>query len=218
MKFLNRTACLGANVTEMLFGKDLDYNNGQKLRLDLFLDIIKGNVQKPNSETVIAGLYRFDMSGVYGQSEKLLWLTVEGKPNYLIMDNYSELTDKRFRHKDGWDICGLYNDFKPEFLADVEDLGLLDPEKMHSTYNEFFEYVKNRWNVPIIYMHFPTTFETREKYIKQGKSITEALDDLAPKFNIQNIHAEPDSIEQADNDVYHFTKKTFKNMFDKIKK
>lgn len=216
MKFLNRTACLGANVTQILFGDNQDYNNQQKVRADMFLDIINGKAIKPDSKIVIDGLWRPDMAGVYGQSEKLLWQTVQGKVDYLIMDNYSELTDKRFIHKNGWTICGLYNDFKPELLNDMTDLGLLNINDVDGVYNNLFEYIKNIWNTKIIFLHFPTTFETREKYINQGVAITNALNNLSGKFNIQNIHADIDSIEQADSDTYHYTRKTFENMANKI--
>lgn len=216
MLILNRTACLGGEVTQLKIGTNHNFNNQQKVRADMFLDIINGKANKPDSNIVINGLWRPDMAGVYGQSEKLLWQTVQGKVDYLIIDNYSELTDKRFLHKNGWTICGLYNDFKPELLNDMIDFGLLNVNDIENIYNDLFEYIKSKYNTKIIFLHFPTTFEKREKYINQGIAITKALNNLAEKFNIQNIHADIDCIEQADSDTYHYTKKTFENMAKKI--
>jgi hypothetical protein len=217
MNILNRTACLGGWVTDAKLGSKHNYNNQQKVRVDMFLDIMNEKINKPEISYLENILVREDMSGIYEQSEKLLWLTVEN-PDYLIMDSYSELTDKKFIHKDGWMVCGLYSDLNfKEYKSDFEFHGLLNINEIHNNYKLFFEYIKNRWNVPIIFMHFPTDFDPREKYKTQGKAILEALDDLKNHYDIQNIIADPEAIEQKDSDHYHFTDKTVNNMASKIK-
>ncbi len=159
-----------------------------------------------------------DTGGVYSQSEELRWLTINAKPDYLIMDSYSELVDKQIIHKDGWSFCGTYGDFKPESFINGTffDGSLLSLDQLYSSYDLFFKIVKEKWDIPIIFIHFPTTFDHREMYINQSKAITQALNELSIKYNIQNIHADINSIEQQDSNYYHFSKKTFKNMADKI--
>lgn len=219
MLILTRTACLGGEVTNSKIGSKHEYYNQQKVRVDMFLDIVNDNNKKPKFDVINSWLKRKDMAGVYSQSEKLEWLNINSKPDYLIMDNYSELTDKKFiDKKEGWEFCGLYGDLDSDLCNDkLEHLDLLDVNKIEEQYDSFFSYVKKRWDVPIIFIHFPTTFETREQYINQGQAITNALNILAPKYNIQNIHADLEFIEQKDCDVYHFTQKTIDHMASKIK-
>lgn len=219
MIFLNRTACLGGDVTQYKVGTNHYFNNQQKVRVDMLMDIVEGKVKKPEVKNIIPLLSSpNDMAGIYSQSENLLWYTLDQKPNYLIMDNFSELTDKKIIHKDGWSFCGALGDFKQNLFEDgtLISEGLLAIDLIRSSYDKFFQYIKNRWNVPIIFIHFPTVFDDRELYINQGKAISEALNYLSPIYNIQNIHADIDSIERKDENYYHFTYKTIKNIADKI--
>lgn len=219
MLIATRTACLGGWVTQAKLGMSPEYYNQQKVRVDMFLDIINGAAQKPRFSKLEEILVRKDMGGVYHQSEKLEWLSLSRKPDYLIIDNYSELTDKKFIHKtEKWMFCGQFGDFNIEKLLyqfDCHDL--LNTDQIFNKYRLFFEYIKNKWDCPIIFIHFPTTFDTREEYIKQGIAITDAIAQLAPIYGIQNIHADPEAIEQKDSDIYHFTDKTVQNMAAKIK-
>jgi hypothetical protein len=218
MRIFTRTACLGGWVTQALLGHNQEYHNQQKVRVDMFLDVVNGVYSKTKFNELDKILTRRDMGGVYHQSEKLEWLS-SGKPELIIMDNYSELTDKKFVHKsENWMFCGLFGDFDMNACTEIFRCdGLLEIDKIHNSYDAFFKYVRSRWDVPIIFMHFPTTFDSRERYIEQGKAITEALAQLAPTYGIQNIHADADAIEQLDADTYHFTTKTVQNMASKIR-
>ncbi len=224
MFFLNRTACLGGWVQGLKFGDGHKVYNQQKVRVDMFMDIVNGIEKPPNITSILPLLTAInDTSYMYLQSEKLLWLTFDLNdeiPNYLIMDSYSELVDKKTMHKDGWSFCGCYSDFKQECFESgtLIDYGLLSIDKIYDSYDMFFNFIQQKWNIPIIFLHFPTTFDDREKYIKQGIAITEALGKLSTKYNIQNIHADEDCIEQKEDSPlnYHFGNKTIKNMVDKI--
>ncbi len=220
MIFLNRTACLGGDVTQYKVGTHHYFNNQQKVRVDMLMDIIEGKEIKPDAKTIISLLSNpNDMAGVYSQSENLSWYSVDQKPNYLIMDSYSELVDKKFTHKDGWSFCGALGDFEPSSFDDeiIISYGLMPIQSIKSTYDKFFQYIKNRWNVPIIFIHFPTTFDNRIIYKDQALAISDALDYLSPIYDIQNIYADDDAIENVDVNPYHFSIKTIKNMADKIR-
>lgn len=219
MLIFTRTACLGGDCTQLKIGTNHDFYNQQKIRVDMFIDVVINGVKKPNKEILLSLLEDpSGTGGVYSQSEEFRWFSVMKKPKYIFMDNYSELVDKKIIHKDGWSFCGVYGDFKQEAFIDgtLTDTKLLPIECIYDSYNIFFEYVKNHWDVPIIFMHFPTTLEHREIYIKQGEAITKALEQLAPKYNIQNIHADKEAIEKTDSNYYHFTMKTKQNIANKI--
>lgn len=219
MLILNRTACLGGDVTQLKIGTNHDFNNQQKVRVDLFMDYINGKELKPNLN-ILSPLLLMpqDVYGIYSQSEELKWLKINEKPSYLFMDNFSELVDKKITHKDGWSFGASYGDLDPECFKNgiLIDKGLLAIDKIYESYDLFFQFIKEMWDVPIIFMHFPTIFDDREIYIKQGNAITLAINDLSFKYNIQDIHADLDSIERFDNNYYHFGFNTIKNMANKI--
>jgi hypothetical protein len=220
MIFLNRTACVGGEVLHCKVGDKHNFNNQQKVRVDMFMDIVEGKMSKPDSKTIISLLSdASDTGGVYSQSEELRWFQVKDKPDYLIMDSYSELVDKKITHKDGWSFCGTFGNFKPEAFLDgtLIDGTLLNIELIKPAYDKFFEYIKNCWDIPIVFIHFPTTFDNRNLYINQGKAIMDAIKELSLKYNIQNVYADDGAIERKDGDCYHFGNKTIENMAAKIK-
>lgn len=217
MIIFTRTACLGGDIIYEKLGNKHDFRSQGKVRVDFFLDLIHEKAIKPDFSVLSTFLARKDMEGTYQQASDLSWLSIDSKPDCIILDNYSELTDKRFLHKNGWSFCGAYGDLDFEVCQDqIKDEGLLDLDRIEPSYDAFFKYLRRKWDVPIIFLHFPTTFETRKRYLLQGEAITQALANLSCKYDIQNIHADPEEIEHADNDTYHFTNKTAKNMASKI--
>jgi hypothetical protein len=219
MNIFLRTACLGHWVRDTLFGDKTPYHNyfnQQKVRADLLIDILNGKTHKPPMNSILdKHLSRKDMRGVYSQTESLLWISSGVKPDLFIIDSYSELVDKRFISNEGWSFCGLYGDFDTSFISNMHDDGLL--EDVYTAYDNMFSFITTKWNVPIIYIHFPTTFDVREKYIKQGLKIDQAMNEICKKYNIQNIKADPDQIEQKDSDYYHMSDKTVRNLASKIR-
>ena len=218
---LNRLACLGWWVLDAKFGVKHNFNNQQKLRVDVFMDMVNGIIPIPEMNSIFPEVLETQWSHkMYFESFDLSWLKLNTKPDILIMDNFAELVDRKITHKDGWTFCGYKSDFKEEYFLNgtLVDHGLLNIDDIYNSYDNFFAYVKEKWNIPIIFIHFPTAFEDREKYINQGIAITKALETLSVKYNIQNIHADSDSIEQRDDSPlnYHFGQKTVLNMANKI--
>jgi hypothetical protein len=219
MLIFTRTACLGGDCTQLKIGTKHDFYNQQKIRVDMFVDVVINGAQKPNKEILLSLLDDpNETGGVYSQSEEFRWLSVTEPPQYIFMDNYSELVDKKIMHKDGWSFCGLYGDFKLTAFSDgtLTDKNLLPIDQIYNYYNLFFKYIRDKWSIPIIFIHFPTTLDPREMYIKQGVAVSNALENLSSKYNIQNIHADSDAIEGTDNNYYHFTAKTKQNIANKI--
>lgn len=220
MRIATRTHCLGGSAIYFKIGDKHEFYNQQKVRVDMFMDIINGKLKKPNSNAIVSILQSPEIvSGVYKQSEDLLWLQMQ-KPDYLIMDNYTELTNKLFIHKtEHWAICGEYGHFKEGTLTEDKFMhcGLLPINDIYIKYDEFFDYIAKWWNIPIIFMHFPTTFDDREMYKEQGNAITSAIDKLSKKYNIQDIHSDENLIEShGDGDVYHFSDNTKKHIAAKM--
>lgn len=222
MKFervLTRGACLSNWSTIKYFGDDfirMQFFNQQKVRADLFIDIVEGKVNRVPAGTMDRINKIPHNLGVYRQTEQLLWLEAKD-PQLLIMDNYSELVDKRFDHPDGWSFCGLYGDIDEVALSEFTHKGLLNKEEIITRYDQIFKWVLDRWNIPIIFIHFPTVLDPREEYKEQGSSILSAMEPLAVKYGIQNITADNDAIEGLDGELYHYGPKTVGNLANKIR-
>lgn len=216
---LTRGACLSSWVTEALLGEQMsriNFSNQQTVRVDLFFDILDGKIKPAPYSLLQTWITNKGRLGVYKQTEDLLWLKAN-EPELLIMDNYSEIVDKRFEHWTGIGFCGLYGDIDKKILdRELAQYGSLDPAKILPLYDRLFQYVKDKWNIPIIFVHFPTVFDPRERYRQQGEAITNAMGLLAEKYQIQNIHADESEIEQKDADYYHFSERTVSNMAGKI--
>lgn len=223
MLILTRTACLGGDVIFQKFGNKHDFMSHGKVRIDLLNDLIDNKITKPDKQILSNWILQPEIyGGLYNQQSELSWLVINQTPDCIVMDSFSELTDKRFHYEQGnWDFCGLYGELTKECQSKITKLGLLD--NLESHYDRFFSWVRNKYpDVTIIFLHFPITFEKREKYQLQGQAIRAVLDKLAGKYNIQNIQADPESIENVDHSdnpekfAYHFTEKTSNNMAQKI--
>lgn len=219
MRILCRTACLGEWVTETKFGTNHDFYSQRKVRVDTFIEYINGFLGRPKIEEIKQWLERKDLDQLFIQQNKLEWIDgLKNNPDLIIIDSYSELVDQKFIHKDNWGFCCCYSDLLHDRYTDKELIchGLLPQDKLYENYVAFFDYIKKYTNCPIIFIHFPTIFDTREIYINQGKAIFDTITKLADIYNIQNIYADSDCIEQKDSEVYHFADKTVKNLAGKI--
>lgn len=220
-EILTRGACLSGWATEAYFGTEeyhkINFRNQQTVRVDLFLDILDGKIKPAPYSILQEVIARKDRLGVYRQTEDLLWLKAEN-PSSIIMDNYSELVDKRFENWQGWGFCGTYGDIDKEYLErDLAQYGLLAPESIFPLYDRFFQWTRDRYpSIPFVFIHFPTVLDPRERYKQQGEAIKVALETLAPTYNIQNIHPSSDSIQQIDGDYYHFGPKTVSSIVSQM--
>ncbi len=221
MIIATRNACLTADVNHFLFGDKHEYLSQAHVRVDVILDIKKYKTfRSPTEKEIDNHIFNKDTVGVYRQAVELAHF-INKVPEYFIIDNYSELTNKRFEHKNGYVFSGMYTDInKEDFIPEkLTDYKLLNKNIIQDKYDEYFDFMRNGWpNTKFIFTHFPIEQDTREKYINQWNVITNAIDNLSGKYNIQNIHADKDQIEfVGDGERYHFTKRTAKNMASKIK-
>ena len=220
MIIFTRSACLGGAATHLKFGDKHHFHSQGKVRVDFFMDLVEERQQRPSWEVLDPMVVQRYMSGVYEQQCLLSWLEPEVKPSLIIVDSYSETTDKRFNHRsEPWSFCGLYGDVDHELVTrDFHSGELLAVDEIEGQYDRFFAFAKQKWNVPIIYLHFPNTQEDREIYLKQSEVITRAMEVMARKHGVQNIHAEPGEIEPMnDGDNYHYSERTARSLANQIK-
>jgi len=213
---LGRVACLGQWVLAMKKNVNV-LANQPKLRVDLLLDYANNPAKKPQINTIHNLIDRKDIIGILEHQQNMPWFSINEKPDVIVMDSYSELTDQKFTHKNGWSFSAHYTDIAKH--PDLTCEGLLDVNNMFKTYQSFFQHVKNKYNVPVVFIHFPTTFDERELYIKQGQAIKDSFSVLEKMYDIINIHADIGQIKKRHphDEVYHFHDDMVKHLVDKIK-
>lgn len=216
---LCRSACLGHDILKLKYPnqKRIFLICQQKVRLDLFMEQIYNN--KPpfplvKSTSVEKHMTRKDIYGLVQQQEQLPWLTTK-EIDYLIMDSFSELTDKKFTNKkEGWSFFCHNSDIKlsEEFEQEFDSRGLLSIDKIGEVYKEFFSWFENKYpGKKVIFIHYPTTLDDRVLYKERAVEILRAMKDIGKNKNyIYNIYIDDSkvSFHENDNFPYHYSKKT----------
>jgi len=219
---LTRLACLGEWIYARTFAQQCIGHAQRQVRVDLFSDWIENNSSVANAAEINSMAYaNSDRTFIQEQTENRSWLQCD-KPDVLFMDNFSELVDKRFAHSSGYDFCATYGEFEAQQLMSaldrcvLTDHGLLAIDSIYNEYDRFFNIIKNKWDIPIVFCHFPTKFDGREIYKKQGRVIIQAIEMMSRKYDIQSIIADDNAIIMKDGWHYHFADQTVDNMASKI--
>jgi hypothetical protein len=221
---LARVACFG----QWIIGKrqilrSSKLYNQQQVRVDLFSDFIEGKINRAKAIEITKYFHKdSDRHEIHIQTEQMSWLNIPN-PDYIFLDNFSELTDKRFTHSLGFDFCGKYGEFEKHIYdqnvnnGTFTDHGLLPINSIYSEYDRFFTHIKNKWgNVRIIFINFSTNFEGRQLYKDQGIAIFDAIESLTNKYNIQNlIHPNPE-LKLGQDFAYHFSDQNIIDMAARI--
>lgn len=213
---LGRNACLGKEIFELLNQKEHKYwlINQQKTRVDLFLQWIAG-ATRPSAKAVKPFMARLDVYPYIKEQERLTWLQKTYRPSLIILDSYSELTDQQFRHRqEGWSFCCHYTDLhhSPEFEAQFESLGLLPVERLEMAYRQFFSWLDQTYpGTEILFIHYPTKLDSREKFKLRAAEILRVIRQLAAdRNNLRNIKLEDSQVDwhETDNSPYHYSSAT----------
>lgn len=213
---LGRFACIGKEVLQLSeHSKKYRVSNQQKMRLDLFLDLIHSN-KFPRTKLVKKFIPREDIFPLILEQENLPWTQQQGNIEYLLMDTFSELTDKKFTHSDEkWSICCHFGDSdkSDQFKATFKHEGLLATDQLYNTYFEFSEWFENFYpGKNIFVIHTPTALDSREIYKERATAITIALTQLSnEKPFVHNIILPASQIKknQSDSFPYHFDTITY---------
>ncbi len=224
---LGRYACLGRdviNLTEI----NLPIFNVQKARVDYFTSCIKND--KTHTRTIEAANFfnRRDIIPLLRQQEYCSKLP-RHPPSLVYMDSFSELADQIFIHKENrWRFCSCYSDLNhtDDFNGLFEEGGLLDIDKLESYYRDFFNLIRVKYGVvPIVFLHFPSSLETRPKYMERSEAILSIIEKLAREFpclyslNVDSkIVARPiEVVAELQDFPYHYNSATYLSFAENLR-
>ena len=211
---VSRSVCLGTWAFDRIdIGKMKLFNCG-KNRVDYALDMHKDKSQRADAFEISKYTPRDYRSfrGWYWAEEQDLFK--HKKVKAFVMDSFSELVDQRFiSKKNGHSFCTIYRAVKGTKLCDLYDcLGLLDIDLIKKYYLAFFKELRKVYeDIPIVFIHFSTVFETRENFIARAVQIEKAIDEINREENMGIIQIKPRIIEhhETDPNAYHYSKNTY---------
>lgn len=221
---LSRTACLGNEIIERLFGKSLMRCNHQKTRVDLLINNKSSYIPIRYLQKIIN---RIDILGiVYIQNFDFFGYK---KPKYIIIDSYSELTDQKFNHSEyGFSFYCNYSDIRRQskMFDNYSCEGLLALENISELYEKFVQQIIIKWgaDIPILFIHFPTQLDERIIFKQRADLIQKSIDTLSNKYaNLHSISIEDEYVDFANTGTeenkkfpYHYHSKTYARFVEKI--
>jgi hypothetical protein len=216
---LGRHACLGFEVLRALNCNVKDFNS-QKGRVDLLLAVSQGLSNTIDLGQIKNYLDRKDLLDLIGQ-QKYLNSLPRHAPKFILLDSYSELTDKLFEHKyAGWKFCchnsdlGMTNSFHEEFSSH----GLLDINLIESFYFRFIEALSIKYpQVPILFLHYPRALEERNIYLERSEVIQNSIEAISQKNKFLHqirvdehiVSSKCDADGNPDTYPYHYSPETY---------
>lgn len=227
IKILGRVACLGSEIINGL-GLQKSLVNHQKSRVDFLLEISNNPKIKPIAKNIYQFLERTYIAGTIQQQESDFFSYK--KPDLIFMDSFSELTDQMFIEKNsGKKFLANYSDLKHDenFVSRYDNNGLLSIEDLYQNYDLFFNKVSNIYpNIRIIFIHFPTILDARDKFRERGDIILDVINQLSVKYSfLQSIALEDNFIKKSNDQSdelkdfpYHYGNETYEKFLDKVKK
>ena len=217
LKGIGRYACLGTAVLEAL-GRKYKMHNMQKGRVDYQLQALKNTTTVCRSTDVLPHLAREYITPIVKQQSVLC---PSFRPEVIIIDSFSELSDQLFQHKtEGWQFCCNYMDLahSDEFVANFNSLGLVALERLQDMYTSMLAEIEIRWpHTPIIYLHFPDALEEREVFVQRGREIRRVVEVCARQHTTLHSFSVPSEIVKypklmepgLENFPYHYNQATY---------
>lgn len=214
-RVLGRVACLGKSLFALRYPphNSILLINQQKMRIDLWLDRIKGGA-RPNARIIKKYLLRHDVYPLIQEQMVLPW-NVDEDFEFLLMDSFAELTDQKFTHrKNGWSFCCHFSDLNQSLNLDkiFECQGLLSIDKFELTYISFFDWFQKVYpGKRVVFIHFPTTLDSREIFKLRAAEIKRVMTDIASQRPyIKNVFIDDIDVRPAESDTfpYHFSADT----------
>lgn len=217
---------MGNDVFRLL-GFEQPLLNIQKGRVDYLLNVTDNRTLRARASKAAPFMARKFITPFIAQQESLNWLMPKA-PKMIFMDSYAELTDQLFVHrKKRWCFCCNYSDIRHDdrFKEQFEAVGLLSLDQLLLSYRKFFTFVRNIYgNVPIVFMHFPTKLDQREKFHKRHEAILGAIKQLVSEFQpFHSLTADPSTVKcpeecpsELEDFPYHFHECVFKEFATQI--
>lgn len=218
---VSRTACLGNFSCENIDFGEFKLVNHMKNRVDYALSVHENSAKFINIDEVMQ--YTTEENKHWISCYETLRKDIFKYKNVraFIIDSWSELTYQLFvQNVTGTSFCNNYRtvNHNSNFDKVYTCKGLLEIEKLEENYDRFFSKLRDIYgNIPVIFLHFPDVFETREKFIKRAAVIRKAIDKMAEKYgNIEILT--PEFVEKNETDpiIYHFSDKTYRVFAEKM--
>lgn len=225
IKILGRVACLGNEIINML-GLEKSLINHQKSRVDFLLELSSNSKVRPVAKRIYPFLERVYISGTIKEQESDFF--GYNKPNLIFMDSFSELTDQIFMEKNSErKFLANYSDVKHDkYFKNKFDYGnLILIEDLYKSYDMFFNKVFNIYpNTNVIFIHFPTTLDTRNKFRARGDEIFKVINELMDKYSyLHSVHVEDKFVFKSEEESdelkdfpYHYGKKTYQEFQTRV--
>lgn len=233
---INRTAYLGHSAFERINVGKIELVNCAKNRVDYALSIHQDKSKRADAYDILSCMVKGYRSykewywATFGEVAMMVtsdyrlfkeWYWAEERDVFkykrvkaVVMDSFSELVDQLFVEKEGkHSFCSTYHVVKGTQICDLYDcLGLLDVNLIKSYYLQFFKELRRVYqNVPIIFIHFSTLFETRDKFIERAAQIERAIVEINQEENLDVVFIKPRIVEhhETDPNAYHYSKSTY---------
>ncbi len=215
---LSRTACLTNSTLEILDTSDYRVRNHQACRVDYLLN--KKIV--PNSSIKLQEVLKYienrSIHHVFKQ-QKCDFFSYKDV-SLIFLDSFSDLTNQLFVSNKGNNFSSLYRwiNHEGDFDSLYKSLGLLELEEIFSCYDNFFSLlIENYGEIPIIFINFPSVFDSREKYQERSHKIKTVINELSIKYrNLVPIELEFATKNKEDDYPYHFSEETFAMLASKL--
>lgn len=217
-RVLGRFACLGEDIVTRL-GLIRGTANHQKERVDYLLASADDRTIVCRPEYVVPHLAKIYIQGTITQQKFNFFDYTQ--PDIIVLDSYSELTDQLFIHKSrGWQFCANYTDldYRAAFDAEFHKSGLMPTEDIERNYRIWFDRLRAKYGAaPIIFIHFPTTLDKREKFKLRGQTILEIMGRLEKEYeNLYSVNVADEFVDWSHNESdelrgfpYHYDEKTY---------
>lgn len=226
IKILGRVACLGNEIINRLEIQQ-GLVNHQKSRVDFLLELANNPRIKPLAKDIYSFLDKKYISGTIKQQESDFFSYK--KPDYIFMDSFSELTDQMFVDKiSGKKFLANYSDIKHDenFKNKFENTGLIEASDLYKIYDDFFNKVSNIYpNTSVVFIHFPTILDKREKFQERGNLIINTINKLSIKYlflypvSLEDkfIFKSEDENDELKDFPYHYGSETYEKFAEQIK-
>lgn len=210
-KVLGRISCMGGHIMRR-FDHTAEVASLYKAKTELMLRWLAGE-PLPKADPLKQYMFRDDVWALVKEQENFCWINPSFKPDYIILDSFSDVKDQEFRNKiEGWSWCAVDTDMNmtPEFLSRYEMLPFPSSEEIEGSLDSLFSLIKTKYDVPVIYLHYTTKFERREEFADRGEGLIESLDKLSIKYPfVHSIHLPYEKVfQEKDGDPYHVNNET----------
>ena len=218
---ITRTVCLGNWAFERIDTKKLKIVNYGQNRVDFALNVHQDKSTNADAFEILKYTkkeYRSYKNYYWAEEQDLF---KHKRVKAFVIDSFSELVDQLFVEKEGkHSFCTIYRTVKDTKLCDLYDcLGLLDIDLIKKYYLAFFKELRKVYqDIPIVFIHFSTVFETRENFIARAVQIEKAIDEINREENMRIIQIKPRIVEhhETDPNVYHYSKNTYDDVAEQL--